>query len=98
MSRGFLSDDIRRAAERDALRAAARDAEPFKINGRIVERGTELSVAGERGRFRFLYLNPSDGSLTCYGGVQGHEMFRAFRVERVRTVHSKSKTRGNADN
>lgn len=98
MSRGFLSDDIRRARERDAVRALARDAEPLKINGRIVEPGTELSITGERGRFRFVAVFTGDGSLTCYGGTQGHEMFRSFRPERVRTVHSKSKTRGNADN
>jgi hypothetical protein len=62
-----------------------------KINGRIVEPGTELSVQGEPGRFVFRWMTGS--YLTCWGGRQGYEKFRTFRPEQVRRVHSKSKRR-----
>ena len=71
-------------------------SEPIKINGRIVESGTEVSVAGERGRFIFRHLN-RDGSGTFYGGPNGYGMFRAFRLERVATVHSKPKLRSSLE-
>lgn len=70
-------------------------AEPVQINGRTLEPGiTELSVAGERGRFTYQGTNP-DGSINVYGGTPGRERFRAFRIERVKTVHRKVFNRKN---
>jgi Na+-transporting NADH:ubiquinone oxidoreductase subunit NqrF len=63
----------------------------FKIHNRVVEQGTELSVNGESGRFKFLYVNESDGSITVYGGKNGYGMFRSFAVDRIRRVHTKKK-------
>lgn len=71
---------------------------PLKVNGRIVEAGTEISVHGETGRFTVRYLYPGDGSVACYGGRPGHEMWRAFTLTRIRTVHSKPKIRANVEN
>lgn len=65
-------------------------------NGRRVEQGTELSVSGERGRFRFQAHVMNDGGdcwIDCYGGPPGNEMCRSFAPERVRTVHRTVKTR-----
>lgn len=74
------------------------DDEPQpKVNGRNLERGTELSITGERGRFTFLKIN-TDGSALCWGGPTGHEKMRDFRIDRVRTVHRKNKIRKNQEN
>jgi hypothetical protein len=63
----------------------------LKVNGRIIENGTEISVQGEPGRFVFRWMTGS--SLTCWGGRLGHEMYRSFPTSRVRRVHSKPKLR-----
>lgn len=64
-----------------------------RIHGRNVCHGTEVSIRGERGRFRFLrhVTNGRTGTewIDVYGGVKGHETIRSFRPERVRTVHVK---------
>ena len=39
-------------------------------------------VAGLRGWFVFRGWNP-DGSVRCFGGVQGREKWRSFPVERI---------------
>jgi hypothetical protein len=61
----------------------------WRRNRRVVLPGTELSVAGERGRFRFLahVVNSDDEWIDCYGGREGREMFRSFPPERVQVVH-----------
>lgn len=69
------------------------------INGRDVELGAELSIRGERGRFRFVeHVARADGVewLNTIGGPAGHETFRSFRPSRVRTVHRLNRTRSNA--
>lgn len=67
--------------------------DPLKIHGRVLEAGvTELSVTGERGRFVYRYVN-KDGSITCYGGTQGRERMRSFRIDRIKTVHIKKHIR-----
>ena len=66
----------------------------MKINGRHVEPGTELSVHGETGRFVFRWM--TGDHLTCWGGRTGHEKFRTFPIDKIKTVHSKSKSRGAA--
>lgn len=64
----------------------------LKVNGRLIEPGTELSVKDEPGRFIFRWLTGSD--LTCWGGRTGHEKYRSFPLSKIRRVHSKPKTRG----
>lgn len=67
------------------------EREETTINGRTVEPGTELSIRGARGRFRFLkhVTRPERGLewIECWGGPKGCETQRSFRPEQVRTVH-----------
>ena len=65
----------------------------FKINNRILERNTEISITGESGRFKYIHNNNIDGSITCYGGKTGHAMFRSFTPDRVKRIHYKKKLR-----
>ena len=51
------------------------------IDGVTVERDQKLVVDGEEGVFRFDHVR-SDGSVTCWGGVSGHESWRTFHFER----------------
>lgn len=67
-------------------------------SGRTLEPGTEVKIIGERGRFRFVkYVQTEDGTewLDFVGGKGGHECFRAFRPDRIKTVHRIQKTRAN---
>lgn len=61
------------------------------LNNRHVTRGTELSVAGWRGRYRFQYAHTNDqgdlAEVVVYGGPKGHGIYRSCAPERVRTVH-----------
>lgn len=65
--------------------------ESARVNGRIVEVGTELSIHGERGRFRFLKRveRPERGIewLDVWGGPKRCEQWRSFHPSRVRRVH-----------
>lgn len=65
----------------------------LKIHNRIIEHNTEISIDGEAGRFKFISINASDGSITCFGGRQGYAMFRSFMPDRVKRVHYKKKMR-----
>lgn len=59
-------------------------------SGRRVEAGTELSIVGERGRFRFVehVLTPAGAEwISVVGGPRGVRTWRAFRPERVKRVH-----------
>jgi hypothetical protein len=62
-----------------------------RIHGRIVEPGTELSIRGERGRFRFLkhVERPERGIewLDVWGGPRKCEQWRSFHPSQVRRVH-----------
>jgi len=63
-----------------------------KINGRHVTQGTEISIKGERGRFRFA------GRVTTRSGntwidAYGPRGSRSFDEARVKTVHRKRKGR-----
>jgi hypothetical protein len=65
-------------------------ADETTLNGHAVTPGTELSIRGERGRFRFLRHITVDGGadwLDVYGGPKGAEQLRSFYPERVKTVH-----------
>jgi hypothetical protein len=57
-----------------------------EIRGHTMTQETQFSVSGERGRFRFRYVN-TDGSVNCYGGTLGRERLRDFRVERITKIH-----------
>ena len=65
----------------------------LRVNGRVIEVGTEISVTGEPGRFTFRWMTGDD--LTCWGGRSGHEKYRTFSIDRVKTVHAKPKLRAN---
>lgn len=66
----------------------------IQVNGRWLNIDSEVSIAGERGRFRYLgYSHSSDGKvvLNFVGGSTNHEMLRSFYPERVKTVHNTKK-------
>jgi hypothetical protein len=67
------------------------------VNGRHVVPGTELSIRGESGRFRFIkYVYTGSAEwIDVVGGKKGVSTFRSFRPDRVKTVHWKNKTREN---
>lgn len=67
--------------------------EPVKVNGRIIEPGTEFSVKGETGRFTFRWMTGEH--YTCWGGRMGHEKYRTFTGDRIKRVHNKPKLRKN---
>ena len=67
------------------------------LNGRTVTPGHELSITGERGRFRFQkhVINTANGAewISVIGGPAGCTAFRDFRPGRVRTVHRERTSR-----
>lgn len=66
----------------------------WKHNGRIVERGTELSIAG-RGRMKFLeHVTNMDSGAEWVDCVDKNKSIRSFRPEQVKRVHYKNKMRG----
>lgn len=69
-------------------------AHTCQINGRNVAPGTEISIQGQRGRFRFAELvEASTGTwVTCFH-VDGSGGSRSFDVGKVKTVHTKAKGR-----
>lgn len=74
-------------------------SETFVWNGRHISRGTELSITGEKGRFRFIkhVNNGSNEWIDVVGGAtrKRGDKSRSFRPERIKTVHWKNKTREN---
>lgn len=69
------------------------------MSRRRLEPGTEVSISGERGRFRFQGESTTGTGRVVYhfvGGVAGHECFRSFYPERVKRVHRINRTRANA--
>jgi len=63
--------------------------------GRTLTPGMELSVTGERGRFRFIKHVACGGKewVDVFGGKNGHEKTRSFRPEQVAVVHRLKKLR-----
>ena len=64
-------------------------------SGRHLSPGTEVSITGERGRFRFVRHVVTDKGvewLDFIGGTKGVSMMRAFRPERIKRVHTKKQT------
>lgn len=70
-------------------------SEEIQINGRNVVSGTELSITGERGRFKFIkhVQTPTAEWIDVVGGATGHKAWRSFRSDRVKRVHWKNKMR-----
>ncbi len=62
------------------------------INSRHVAAGTELSISGERGRFKFL-KHVVNGDIEWIDVVDRFRAIRSFRVEDVKRVHYKNKIR-----
>ncbi|WNN93706.1 hypothetical protein SEA_CALLINALLBARBZ_56 [Arthrobacter phage CallinAllBarbz] len=65
------------------------------VNGRHLAPTTEVSIRGERGRFRFMraVTSPSGAEwLDFWGGPKGAEQWRSFYPERVRRVHRLKRT------
>jgi hypothetical protein len=73
-------------------------SETWKCHGREVVKGTELSISGVRGRFRFVkhVKTPDHEWVDVVGGVKGSSHFRSFAPDRVRTVHRLNRTRENS--
>jgi hypothetical protein len=70
----------------------------IQINGRNVTPGTELKIAGERGRFRFQQQVTNHNGviwIDVWGGPKGMESLRSFRLDRVKRVHYKNQTIAN---
>jgi hypothetical protein len=63
--------------------------------GRILTPGVELTISGERGRFRFIrHVTSGDRQwVDVLGGKAGHEKIRSFRPDRVVVVHRLKKLR-----
>lgn len=63
----------------------------WRYNGRHVVPGTELSITGERGRFRFVKHVRREAAgiewVDVHGGPANQECYRSFRPERIKTVH-----------
>lgn len=75
-------------------------SETIQINGRTVTIGTELSIRGESGRFRFVkhVKTPDSEWIDAIGGKKGYEMWRSFPLENIKTVHRLNRTRQNSEN
>lgn len=69
----------------------------YQVNGRWLTKGTEVSIRGERGRFRFVKAvqTPTALWLDFVGGKSHYEAWRSFPPERVKRVHRIQKTRAN---
>ncbi|HEX6506303.1 MAG TPA: hypothetical protein VF221_01605 [Chloroflexota bacterium] len=66
---------------------------------RKLEPGTEVSITGERGRFRFQGESVTGAGKLVYhfiGGMEGHEQMRSFYPSRIKRVHRINKTRASA--
>jgi hypothetical protein len=67
-------------------------SEECRINNKNVVVGTELSIRGERGRFKFIkhVVNGDHEWIEVLGAGQ---QFRSFSPDRVKTVHRITKMR-----
>lgn len=62
----------------------------YKINGRVLHPGTQVSIRGEGGRFRFVEAVTTENGkhwLTFLGGRAGMYAWRSFYPSRVKRVH-----------
>ncbi|WGH21135.1 hypothetical protein SEA_CASSIA_62 [Arthrobacter phage Cassia] len=61
-----------------------------EANGRHITPGTEVSIKGERGRFRFIKRVVRDSGvewLDFWGGPKGSPAWRSFGADQIRRVH-----------
>ena len=68
------------------------------VNQRRLTPGTEVSISGKRGRFRFVSASvTSEGRtvLNFVGGKANRVMMRSFYPEQVKRVHRLNNTREN---
>ena len=64
-------------------------------NGRHLSPGTEVSITGERGRFRFqrhVVTEKGVEWIDVIGGPKGSSQWRSFRPDRIKRVHYKRQT------
>ena len=68
--------------------------EEMQVNGRHIQKGTELKIEGEWGRFRFIkhVVTPTAEWVDVWGGIKHREQMRSFRVEQIKRVHYKNTT------
>jgi hypothetical protein len=73
------------------------ESDEIQINGRKISKGTEISIRGERGRFRFIkHVKTSKSEwVDVVGGTKNVNMWRSFDVSRVKTVHRINRTAEN---
>lgn len=66
------------------------DGPPVFVRRRELTPGVEVSIRGERGRFRFVKSSlTSEGRVVCdfIGPSEAHAAWRSFYPERIKTVH-----------
>lgn len=69
-------------------------------SGRHLAPDTEVSIYGERGRYRFVrHVINSEGAewLDFIGGPKGVIQYRSFRPDRIKRVHTKRTTMTNEE-
>lgn len=77
----------------DDLGRKFRRSSDWKHNGRLVERGTELSIV-KNGRMKFLeHVVNTDSGAEWIDCVDKNKAIRSFRPEQVKRVHYKKKLR-----
>lgn len=90
----------RRKTKPQPLPADWEVSETFYWNGRHITKGTELSITGARGRYRFVKhvkTPKAEWIDTVGGGTRTRsDMARSFAPNRIKTVHRIAKTRANA--
>lgn len=60
---------------------------PIQIPGvGLLQEGTVFSVKGSHGRYRFTTSSKEGTVVECFGGIKGHDQFRAFRPEQVNRI------------
>lgn len=66
-----------------------------KLHGRWLRPGTEVSIRGVRGRFRFHEMVEHLGQtwVTVWGGTKDYGSWRSFDPERIKAVHTKERMR-----
>jgi hypothetical protein len=69
-------------------------SEEIQVNGRNVTHGTELKIAGQRGRFRFLRHIKTETTewVDVWGGPKGAENWRSYSLDKIKRVHYKNRT------
>lgn len=66
------------------------------VNGVPLEPGTEVSIRGKRGRFKFLRASTTADQqivLDFIGGTIGHENWHSFYPDRITNVHKSTSMR-----